>query len=235
MKTVLALLLGVASAKNNKNLEGSLSTVSLASLVHKPNYARFGLSQAQDDDESETGYSNQDTVDVSDYTSSAPAQLVQLNKNNSKLDGTLSIVEVRALKPEKMARKDDDEAETGYANQATVDEAEYASSAPISPSELIQLNKADSSEGKSSIVQIKQMKYKNKSHLGEQGDEKEDNSNGFLDHSAVDEDSYSKDAPSLVQLRSNKWGEVSYEDTPDALYHNMWEGTHEPQYVADSP
>ena len=151
MKSVLALLLGVASAKNDKNLDGTLSTVSISSLVHRPQY---GLTQVKDDDESETGYANQDTVDVSDYTSSAPVQLVQISKND-KLDGTLSIVQIKAPKSLKNVRiADDDENMTGYTNQATVDESEYTSSAP----QLVQLNKGDS-EGKTSVVQIKNMKY----------------------------------------------------------------------------
>jgi hypothetical protein len=194
--------------------------------VHKPQY---GLTQAKDD-ESETGYANEGTVDVSDYISSAPAQLVQLRKND-KLDGTLSIVQIKAPKSLKNIRiADDDENMTGYTNQATVDESEYTSSAP----QLVQLNKGDS-DGKISIVQIKNMKYKNQSHLGEQGDEQEDNANGFNSQSAVDEHSYLKDAPTLVQLRNNKWGEVAYEDTPEALFSNMWEGTHATQYGVDSP
>jgi hypothetical protein len=217
MKSVLALLLGVSSAKNNSKLDGTLSTLEISSLVHRPQY---GLTQ-KDDEESETGYANQDTVDVSDYTSSAPAQLVQLSKND-KLDGTLSIVQIKAPKSLKNVRlADDDENMTGYANQATVDESEYTTSAP----QLVQLNKGDS-EGRTSVVQIKNMKYKNQSHLGEQGEEKEDNSNGFMNLSEVDEDSYSKDSPAYIQLKSNKWGEVAYEDTPEALFKNMVDGTH---------
>lgn len=228
MKPVLALFLGAASAKSNKNLDGTLSTVSLASLVHKPQYT---LTQHKDDDDSETGYANQDTVDVSDYTSSAPVQLLQLSKND-KLDGTLSVVQIRAPKSQKMVRiSDDDDNMTGYSNEATVDEGQYAKDAPV---QLIQLSKGDT-EGKTSVVQVKQIKYKNQSHLGEQGEEMEDNANGYTSSSAVDEDSYAKDAPSLVQLRNTKWGEVAYEDTPAALFHNMWEGTHEAEYGSDAP
>ena len=187
------LLLGSATQAKNDKLEGSLSTVSIASLVHKaPRYAL----QQQDDEDNEIGYSNQNTVDVSDYVNSAPASLVQLSKN-ANLDGTLSVVEIRKPTPEKMVKmnpNEDDDEETGYANQATVDVEGYTSSAPA---QLIQLNK-DSNEGKTSVVQIKQMKYKKQSHLGEQGDEIEENSFGYSDKQAVDEDAYSKDAPVLL-------------------------------------
>jgi aryl-phospho-beta-D-glucosidase BglC (GH1 family) len=79
------------------------------------------------------------------------------------------------------------------------------------------------------------MKYKNMSHLGLRGDEIEENSNGMADQGVVDEDSYSKDAPNLVQIGGQKWGEVAYEDTPQAFFHDMWLNSHEQDYTSDSP
>ena len=53
------------------------------------------MGKKSEDDDEETGYGNQDTVDIPDYTTSAPASLVMLNKRKSNADGQLSIVQLK--------------------------------------------------------------------------------------------------------------------------------------------
>ena len=88
----LLLLLGATMAKSNSAHEGQMVSIPIASLVSKQSSTKstFGLVQKEDDDE--TGYANESTVDASDYVTSAP-QLVQLDRND-KLQGTLSLVDI---------------------------------------------------------------------------------------------------------------------------------------------
>lgn len=54
------------------------------------------VKKSEDDDYEETGYGNQETVDVPDYTSGAPASLVMLGKGpKSNTDGQLSVVQIK--------------------------------------------------------------------------------------------------------------------------------------------
>jgi hypothetical protein len=145
--STLVLLIGATAAKRDSKLDGSLSSVPIASLAAK---SHGSLSQLNRDEE-DTGYANEDTVDTADYVTGAPinpSALIQLNKND-KLDGTLSVVQIQAPHHEKMVRlHDDDEDATGYANHETVDVSDYVTGAPAN---LVQLRKSDT-DGTLSIV-----------------------------------------------------------------------------------
>ena len=88
----LLLLVGATMAKNDSAHEGQMVSIPIASLVSKQSAkSTYGLVQKEDDDE--TGYANESTVDASDYVTNAP-QLVQLDRND-KLQGTLSLVDIQ--------------------------------------------------------------------------------------------------------------------------------------------
>ena len=90
--TTLLLLVGASMAKNNVAHEGNMVSIPIASLVSKSSGAKSTYGLVQKDDDDETGYGNESTVDTSDYVTNAP-QLVQLDRND-KLQGTLSLVDV---------------------------------------------------------------------------------------------------------------------------------------------
>ena len=88
----LLLLVGATMAKNNSAHEGQMVSIPIASLVSKQSSkSTYGL--VQKEDEEETGYANESTVDATDYVTNAP-QLVQLDRND-KLQGTLSLVGIQ--------------------------------------------------------------------------------------------------------------------------------------------
>lgn len=88
--STLILLIGATMAKNDNSHQGQLVSIPIASLASQHgSKSSYGLVQ-RDDDDSDMGYANASTVDMTDYVTSAP-ELIQLNKND-KLDGTLSVV-----------------------------------------------------------------------------------------------------------------------------------------------
>jgi len=142
----LLLLLGYSAAKNNDAHEGQLVSIPIASLASKHSPARSTYGLVQKDEEEETGYANEQTVDATDYVTNAPT-LVQLSKND-KLDGTLSVVEVKKAHYAKAAKEENEE-ETGYGNHETVNVEDYITGAPTS---LVMLKKKDDSDGTLSVV-----------------------------------------------------------------------------------
>ena len=74
-----------------------------------------------------------------------------------------------------------DDEQYGYAdeNAGAVDTQDYINGSPMPVDEIkVQV---DPEAGETSVVQIQKMQFKGKSHLGQQDEEKEENSNGLYD------------------------------------------------------
>ena len=223
-------------AKNNSAHDGTMVTIPIASLVSKPAATKSTYGLVQKEDEDETGYANESTVDATDYVTSAP-QLVQLDKNDN-LQGTLSLVDIQQTKKAKAAVEEEDsqESETGYGAFETVNVEDYVTGAPTS---LIMLKKNDPSEGTVSVVQIKKMASTKQSHLGQLKEEKDDEAEEYK--AAVNTADYANEAPALLQLESNWVGRSTLgpstdpTDAPDWIKEVVATHSHEREYLEGHP